>query len=172
MKQNGSNYAACCIVSIASLFFSCASSPCFKSNPKHHIDSKLQNASWLIGEWKNQSQNTNTSEIWTRVNDSMFSATSFIVKGKDTLSKEHIQLIQNGNSVFYIPTVDGQNGGKPVFFKAITFTKKRLVFQNKAHDFPQEIKYNRVGKDSLVAQISGWKRGKKNSFIFPMKKLR
>jgi hypothetical protein len=124
MKQKRAVFVACCIVSISSLFFSCASTPCFKFNSKHQTNSKLEKASWLIGELHHQSKNAQSLEIWTRVNDRLFSATSLIVKGKDTLSKEYIQLIQMQNKVFYIPIVDGQNGGKPVFLKPWHSIKK------------------------------------------------
>jgi hypothetical protein len=47
-----------------------------------------------------------------------------------------------------------------------------LVFENPNHDFPNTIIYNKVEKDSLVAEISGMKEGVLKSELFKMKKVR
>lgn len=37
-----------------------------------------------------------------------------------------------------------------------------MVFENPAHDYPNKIVYQKVGNDSLVAEIFGKKMEKKN----------
>lgn len=67
-------------------------------------------------------------------------------------------------------TVPNQNQEKPVSFILTANNLNQLVFENPNHDFPNTIIYNRVGADSLMAEIAGMKDGKKVSQIFKMKK--
>jgi hypothetical protein len=133
---------------------------------------KLENASWLLGRWENNSADGNFSEVWERSNDSVFAGYSLVIIGKDTVSSETILLEQRGSSLFYVPTVSGQNDGQAVRFQLTTQSENLLVFENPAHDFPQTITYTRIAPDSLVAKISGLMNGKSHSRDFPMKRNR
>jgi len=46
----------------------------------------------------------------------------------------------------------------------------QIVFENPKHDYPNKITYSLVEKDSLIAEISGLKKGKPYTEIFVMKK--
>lgn len=131
---------------------------------------KIKKAEWLIGTWANESPYGNLSESWQKENDSVYRGQSFFIKGKDTIHSESIALAERNGEVFYSPTVQGQNGDKPVDFKMTAATDKQLVFENPAHDFPQKITYTKITNDSLVAEISGKQQGKPASEKFAMKK--
>lgn len=60
----------------------------------------------------------------------------------------------------------------PVHFAAKAVSETKLVFENQQHDFPQIISYTRMGSDSLIAEISGIKKGEKEKRTFPMKRLK
>jgi len=128
-------------------------------------DKPLNKARWLVGDWVSKS---GVHEHWAVQNDSLFAGKSFFINGKDTMVMETIQLLQRGNELFYIPTVKNQNGGQPVSFKMIKLTDKEMEFENPGHDFPQKISYTQVGKDSLLAEISGMVNGVERSRLFPM----
>jgi hypothetical protein len=130
--------------------------------------SELEKASWLIGEWQNNSTEGNASEVWAKKSDSTYFGKSYFVIGKDTVSLETISLEQNGNQLFYIPTVKNQNAGQPVKFTLTSSTNNQLIFENPKHDFPQKISYTQITNDSLLAEISGMMDGKQNSQKFPM----
>ncbi|MNY81490.1 hypothetical protein D3C86_2230780 [compost metagenome] len=49
-------------------------------------------------------------------------------------------------------------------------TDNKMVFENSKHDFPNKIIYNLVEKDSLIAEISGLKKGKLYTEKFVMKR--
>ena len=136
-----------------------------KSNPISH-------AKWLIGSWKNQSAKTVDIETWKKLNDSTFIGRSYSLTGADTVSSEHIRLEQHKGKLYYIPTVKNQNGGKAVTFTLTSSNNKHLVFENPEHDFPQKITYTLITNDSLVAEISGTKKGRQKAIQFPMKRVR
>lgn len=129
---------------------------------------ELPKANWLLGDWENQTKEGLMIETWEQQNDSTFFGYSYFLIGKDTVSTEKISLVQEGEELFYIPTVGNQNEGKPIRFKKTLATAQQLVFENPAHDFPQKITYTQINKDSLVAEISGLMEGQQRSQAFPM----
>jgi len=57
--------------------------------------------------------------------------------------------------------------GQPsVTFPVIEFTDSSLVFENRGHDFPQQIRYHRRTADSLYAAISGMVGGRSRTIKF------
>lgn len=144
----------------------------FISCQNSNKNDKIKLSNWLIGKWENKTESGNLEETWTKVNDSTYKGESYFIKGKDTLHFESIVLQQNGEELFYNPTVKGQNNDKPVPFKLTTSNEKQLVFENPKHDYPQKIIYNQITKDSLVAEISGIQQGKPSSDKYSMKKTK
>jgi len=132
---------------------------------------ELEKASWFLGEWANTSKDGELTERWKKENDSVYHGESyFVVGGKDTVFAEHVRLEEANSKLAYIVTVPDQNKALPVRFEATSATLKQIVFENKQHDFPTRIVYNKVGNDSLVAEISGTKNGRPASETFKMKK--
>jgi hypothetical protein len=129
---------------------------------------ELNKMEWLLGSWENHSEEGDAAEIWKKENDSTYSGVSYFIVGKDTVSSEKISLEQRGDEVFYIPTVNDQNAGKPVKFKLTSSENDQLVFENPSHDFPQKITYRKFSKDSLMAEISGKLNGKESAQQFPL----
>lgn len=129
----------------------------------------LDDASWLIGTWVNTTPRGKMVEEWKKESDSSFVGKSYFIK-TDTMPAEALKLVQRGKDLFYIPTVNNQNGGLPVTFKHTIASKTQMVFENPAHDFPQKISYKLINKDSLVAEISGMRNGQLKTIKFPMKK--
>lgn len=134
--------------------------------------SDITKAEWLIGTWENKTPKGSIYETWNKETDNKFSGKSYIVKEKDTIVFENIQLVQEQDGLFYIPIVKNQNDGLPVRFIAKTTSETQLVFENPKHDFPQIISYTKITADSLVAEISGTKNGQERRQIFPMKRVK
>ncbi len=128
--------------------------------------------SWIIGTWHCNTEKGILIEEWIRKNDSAFCGKSYHVQNNDTVLLETIDLIQVQDSIFYIPTVQDQNGGKPVKFWMTFGSSKKLVFENPNHDFPQNITYQMKGEDSLTALVSGVINGKNHVEKFLFKKMK
>ena len=131
---------------------------------------KIKTADWLIGNWENTTPEGVLSENWQKLNDSTFSASSYFIKGKDTLHFETIVLAQLGENLTYKATVKGQNEEKPVFFPSTAESDKQLVFENPKHDYPQKITYTKGANNTLTAEISGKLNGKPSSEKFVLTK--
>lgn len=131
--------------------------------------SQLKEMEWMIGTWQIGSQSV--YERWENVSDTEFKGVNFSVEGSDTTVHEYIQLRVTEESVFYIPRVIEQNQGMPIQFKLISEDPKKLVFQNKEHDFPQLIVYVKNNDTSIDAWIEGEVNGKLMKSDFKMTKL-
>lgn len=150
------------VVLISALLFLC-----WKSDTAVQI----RNAEWLIGTWEHRpAPGKSIYETWTRAGGETLSGTSYMLRDKDTLVFETIKLVQKNEQLLYIATVRRQNNGVPVAFTSKKISDTELVFENPEHDFPQTIRYTRIGTDSLVAEISGTKNGTERKQTFPMKR--
>lgn len=136
-----------------------------------HSYQSIQKAGWLVGTWENKTQRGSMYETWTKMNENEIHGKSYIIKEKDTVVFETIRLLQEKDSLFYIPAVKDQNNNQPVRFSSKLIAEEKLVFENPGHDFPQMISYTRINKDSLVAEISGTKNGRERTISFPMKRV-
>ena len=132
--------------------------------------SQLTNTHWLEGTWANQTQRGTIYEAWTLQSDQSLTAKSYKINAADTIVLETVRLIQENRTLFYIPQVNNQNKGKPIRFALKSIDQNQMVFENPQHDFPQFITYTKIGKDSLVAEISGKRNGQLQRRSFPMKK--
>ncbi|SHH19817.1 DUF6265 family protein [Flavobacterium defluvii] len=134
--------------------------------------SNLAKAEWFIGEWGNKSAEGELTERWKKENDSVYLGESYFVVGQnDTVFAEHVRLEEANGKLAYIVTVPGQNQELPVSFEMTSASDNQIVFENPKHDYPNKIIYNLVEKDSLIAEISGLKKGKPYTEKFIMKKL-
>ncbi len=135
------------------------------------LPKKIAQASWLVGTWSGKSKARTNYETWEKYNDSTYLGRSYSIQQGDTVSSESIKLVQQGEAISYIPTVDGQNNDMPVVFTLISSDSNRLIFENSAHDFPQRITYQMVSQDSLIAEISGLINGEHHAQEFPMRRV-
>lgn len=137
-----------------------------------NISNTFHKVQWLIGTWQMTTPQGNIYEMWQKTSNNELSGKSYMLKNKDTVVIETLKLVQEKDNLFYIPTVKRQNGGLPVRFSMETISDTGFVFKNLSHDFPQFITYKRIGKDSLIAEISGKQNGRERKERFPMLKVK
>lgn len=124
----------------------------------------------LTGSWKMVTQKGFLYEHWYISNDSTLHNKSYRVNGTDTFPQETVQLKIRNSNISYISTVADQNKQQPVTFTLTKIDKGKYVFENKAHDFPQQISYQLTDKNSLDASISGNIKEKYKEIIFNYKR--
>ncbi len=127
---------------------------------------------WLEGTWEVQNGQNAIFESWKKQNDTTLQGISYKLLRGDTILLERIQLLERNDSLLYMPTVSDQNQGRTITFTAIKWKKGFILFENPDHDFPQQISYQRVASDSLLAVISGIRNGLEQARKFPMKRVK
>jgi hypothetical protein len=131
---------------------------------------------WLEGEWISESKNGILTEKWRKVNNQLLVGNSYFINNLDTVYQEQIKIekIRENDieNIYYQATVSNQNMGLPIRFKLISkLNSDTLRFENKHHDFPQYIIYQKPKNDTLKSFIEGFQQGKykKVNFTFVKK---
>jgi Domain of unknown function (DUF6265) len=128
---------------------------------------KIKVANWFIGKWQDTSTQTHLHENWKIENDSTYTAKSYVLANNDTVFNENITLQLRNNTLSYVVRV---NGEPAVSFNFTTDSNNVIVFENKAHNFPQRIIYAHPTNDSLCASIEGIDKDKYRKELFLMRK--
>ncbi|CAN5543006.1 hypothetical protein BH11BAC1_BH11BAC1_10300 [soil metagenome] len=136
-------------------------------------DDCLSKLSWLSGTWKMQDKESTIVEEWTNSGTSSLKCKSYEVKGTETIMLENATMsCIGGKQVFtYYPILKevGDNR-QPVNFVLVSQDNNTFVFENKAHDFPQRVVYQKVNENECHAWIEGEENGKMNKVDFYYKK--
>jgi len=82
---------------------------------------------------------------------------------------EYVKISDANGTLVYHAEPSGQT---PADFPAKSVTDDEIVFENLAHDFPQRVRYRRVGADSLLARIEGTMGGRERSVDFSYGRVR
>lgn len=136
----------------------------------------LKPIKWLCNKWE---QNINPEEspvifieTWTYKNDSLLSGKGEEINpGLGRSFEEALRIFISNDTVYYAPTVYGQNEGKEILFPLITdLNSDTLIFENKNHDFPQTITYIKTSDSTLWVHLKGIQDGKPDEFSIDFKK--
>ncbi|MDX9906117.1 MAG: DUF6265 family protein [Bacteroidales bacterium] len=131
----------------------------------------MEKLSWLAGSWENRSADGNFIETWRKINDTLYLGESFLVREKDTVFSEIIRLSSTSGDILYTVGTSNQNEGRQIPFRLVSDEERIFVFENKTHDFPQEIIYRQPAPDSLHARIRGLVNGEEVFQDFPKKRV-
>ena len=138
---------------IVLVFSSCQKNQTEKTNS----EISLQDLTWLVGTWKNETSRGDIFESWQMVDDSLLNGVVYRVSNLDTTLLENLSIQNIKDDLFYIPVVEHNKGA--VYFKLIDHDTSKFVFENPEHDYPQRIIYFRIDSDSLHARIEGEDNG-------------
>ncbi|RVT91059.1 DUF6265 family protein [Sphingomonas crocodyli] len=106
--------------------------------------------SWLAGYWIECSAGRETAESWSDARGGVMLGASKTVSVKRT-SWEYSRIAPSGDGISFFADPSGQASTE---FKAIELSERRVVFENRGHDFPQRVIYQRDA-DRLDARIEG-----------------
>lgn len=120
----------------------------------------------MTGSWK--ANGIELTEEWKQNEDGSFHADVFNHEGWEPELIEYIDVVQEGEDLYFIGTILKQNSGLPIRFRLVEAKDDKVTFENAAHDFPQYISYQIMGPDKLKAMISGSQNGKyrEQGFIY------
>ena len=119
----------------------------------------LELLSWMVGGWANTEDGTVTEEHWLAPRGGTMLGLHRDVKGGRTVGFEFLRIEARPDGLFYLASPEGRPA---TLFTAIAASADRVVFENKAHDFPQRILYWRAA-GALHARIEGQQGGKEAS---------
>jgi hypothetical protein len=117
----------------------------------------LHRLSWLEGLWTGTKDGVETEERWTSTKGGALLGLHRDVKNGRMVWFEFFRVDTTQDGAFYFAS-PGAAAATP--FRLVSMGDRRVVFENKAHDFPQRILYWLDAEGSLHARIEGPKKGK------------
>lgn len=125
----------------------------------------------LTGTWIMEKKNgVIIGETWIAKDNNHIMGKSYLIKNGDTTILETVDLVKEGDDIFYIPVAYGQNDDKPVRFKLVAVDSTAYVFENPEHDFPKRVVYDFTGSDALHAYVDDRTENKRQHFYYKKKK--
>jgi hypothetical protein len=112
----------------------------------------VQQLAWLEGRWSGEKDGLSIEELWTAPRGGALLGVHSDVKGGRLASWEFLRIDSTSAGTFYFAS---PRSAAPTPFRLVELGEKRVVFENKQHDFPQRILYWLDGQAALHARIEG-----------------
>jgi len=118
---------------------------------------EIDDLKWLAGYWRGEKDGMVMEEFWlTPAGGRMFGLHRDIPE-KGEIFFEHLRIEAGRDGVDYVAAPAGR---KETRFRLIEIGEKRALFENKKHDFPQQILYW-ADHRGLHARVEGERDGKR-----------
>jgi hypothetical protein len=129
---------------------------------------RIEQVGWLTGCWETISAQRTIEEHWLPPRGGTMLGMGRTVQDGRTIEYESIVIrIENGHLAY-----EAHPSGQPsAVFLANQMTDGRVVFENRAHDFPQRVGYERRGDDALLAWVEGTQSGRTRRIEFPYQRV-
>ena len=114
---------------------------------------------FMTGSWTLTRGDAVVEEHWTAPRGGTLFGVGRTLRGERTPAFEFLRIEARADGIYYVASPSGRPATP---FKLRQFSKDHVVFENRAHDFPQRITYWREG-ERLCAEVSGTAKGKPSS---------
>lgn len=118
---------------------------------------------WMTGAWAMRGGECWADEYWTPPRAGIMIGASRAGEGEILQFWEHMRIVREADGTLAFWAITGDQ--KPVRFAAVESTDNGIIFENREHDYPQRIRYWRVGR-RLNAKISLADGSKTKGFSF------
>lgn len=115
-------------------------------------DDDTARMAWLEGHWVGEKDGVSMEEHWTGPGGGSLLGLHRDVRAGRLISWEFLRIDRTSEGTFYFAS---PRSAQPTPFKLVELGDKRVVFENKQHDFPQRILYWLDSKGALHARIEG-----------------
>ena len=118
---------------------------------------EVERLAWMEGRWVGETGGVSMEERWTGPLGGTLLGVHADVKAGRLVSWEFLRIDSTDEGAFYFAS---PRSAPPTPFRLIELGEKRVVFENKQHDFPQRILYWLDADGALRARIEGARDGK------------
>jgi hypothetical protein len=108
--------------------------------------------SWMAGCWEQRRPGRVVTEMWMPPAAGGMMGASRTISGTRMTEFEQLRIVARGDTLVYIALPSGQQLTE---FRSAAVTDTSVAFENRAHDFPQVIRYWLGRADSLFARVEG-----------------
>lgn len=138
-------------------FVALAFAAAFASSPPPAAAGALDSLAFMAGSWAGGGQLDRVEEHWTAPRGGLMVGLNRTLRGGKARAFEFFRIEERDGALVYV----AQPGGRaPTEFPAIEVSSKRVVFENRGHDFPQRVIYWVEKPGELHARVEGDVNGK------------
>lgn len=117
---------------------------------------RIADLAWLAGHWQGSLANGATFEThYTDASGGTILSVSKEHRAGRTLTFEWELFHEVEGRIIYLPHPDGRRSEHPFPLLTYEASARRVVFENKEHDFPQTFVFHLVSPDNLVITLAG-----------------
>jgi len=128
---------------------------------------EIEQLAWMAGCWREESGGRVADEIWMGPAGGVMLGMNRTIAGGRVASTEFMQIREDAGRIVFIAKPSGQ---AETSFPLLKSAAREVVFENRAHDFPNRVIY-RVDGETLVGRIEGTRNGKPQSIDYPMRRV-
>ncbi len=128
----------------------------------------IEQLSFLTGNWSGTFPGGRWESAYTSPDGGMILSASKEFRGDRVVMIEFEHFNTVNGQVVVTPYPFGKKSNTSFTLSEYDKTKKRVVFANPEHDFPNTLIYERTKPDELVIQIIGTMRGKEVNQTMPL----
>jgi hypothetical protein len=101
----------------------------------------LNTLNWLLGEWTRTNVKIDqvATEQWKKISATEWHGTGVSIRKGDTTFVEHLKIIVQNDTLFYV--ADVAENKQPVYFTFTSISTYGFTAENPNHDFPKKIEY-------------------------------
>jgi len=114
---------------------------------------RLQDLDWLTGYWVLEREETRTEECWLEPLGDVMVGVQRELRANGDVFYEYLRIEARADGIYYVAKPSNQP--EAAFPLVALEPGLRAIFENKAHDFPQTIMYEREPDGGLRATIEG-----------------
>lgn len=129
----------------------------------------ISRVAWLTGCWEAKRGSRTIQEQWMAPLGNTMLGAGRTVRGDSLTEFELVVIRASARGLAYEAHPSGQGGA---VFVATTITDRSVVFENRQHDFPQRVAYERRGADSVLAWVAGPMNGEERRIDFPYARMK
>jgi hypothetical protein len=130
---------------------------------------RVDDFAFAAGCWQATAGDTTMEEQWSRPAGGVMLGTARVLSGGQTVFTEFVEVREKPEGL--VMTVALGIGKPSTSFTRIAAAPNEVVFENKAHDFPQRVRYRNDGKDALFARVEGTQKGAAKGEDFPYRRV-
>jgi hypothetical protein len=127
---------------------------------------QFEKMSWLLEKWQNISTEMTMTELWRKEMDTVYTATSVMMVGSDTVYHEEIRLAPNHRNIYYTITNISEGKSKIASYVLTYNQGGKIVFEDKANKAQSKISYIRKSHDNIFLEIYGLDVNEPNKMIY------
>ena len=130
---------------------------------------RIDDFAFAAGCWQAEGGGTTMEEQWNRPAGGVMLGSARVVAGGRAVFTEFVEVREKPEGL--VMTVALGIGKPSTSFTRIPAAANEVVFENKAHDFPQRVRYRNDGKDALFARVEGTEKGQAKGEDFAYKRI-